>query len=337
MNGASRGRAPWRGPAALLAPRRGWRLLHDRHLFALAALLLLLTAFVEVLSPGSVTPDWVVATLVFAAPLGIIAAGQTLVILMGGIDLSVGTVATASLYIMATAAPHGVPEAILLGLGVGAFVGMLNGLGIAIFQVQPLIMTLGMSLVTEGVLNVFAQQTVAAGAVPVVPGVVRELGAGRILGAIPESLILWALLAIVIIVGLGRSGYGRLLYAVGTNRIACRLTGVKVWQVELLTYTITGLLSAVGGILLSGATGVADRGLVEPYLLPSVAAVVIGGTSIFGGAGGYSGTMIGALVLTVLAGLLTVMNAPAATGQILDGALILIVTTAYARVVNERS
>lgn len=149
--------------------------------------LLLLTALAEVLNPGSVTPEWAVATLVFAAPLGIIAAGQTLVILTGGIDLSVGTVATSSLHILATAAPHGVPGAILLGLGVGALVGLLNGLGIAIFQVQPLIMTLGMSLVTEGVLNVFAQQTVAAGGVPIVPGVIRELGAGRIFGLIPES------------------------------------------------------------------------------------------------------------------------------------------------------
>jgi ribose transport system permease protein len=304
---------------------------------ALAALLLLLTALVQVLNPGSVTPEWAVATLVFAAPLGIIAAGQNLVILTGGIDLSVGTVATASLYIMATEAPRGVPTAILLGLGVGAFIGLLNGLGIAIFQVQPLIMTLGMSLVVEGVLNVFAEKTVAAGAVPVAPSVIRELGAGRILGVIPQSLVLWALTAIVIIVGLRRSGYGRLLYAIGTNRIACRLSGVRVWQVELLTYAITGLLSAVGGILLSGATGVADRGLVEPYLLPSVAAVVIGGTSIFGGAGGYSGTIMGALILTILAGLLTVLNAPAATNQILNGALIMVVTTAYARVVNERS
>jgi len=335
MNPSLRGRTVWRRPAALTGPRATRRLLQDRPLLALTALLLLLTALVAILNPGSVTPEWAVATLVFAAPLGIIAAGQTLVVLSGGIDLSVGAVATASLYMMATAAPHGVPPAIVLGLGVGVLVGLLNGLGVAVFQVQPLIMTLGMSLVVEGVLNVFAEKTVAAGAVPVVPGVIRELGAGRILGVIPDSLILWALLAVVIIAGLARSGYGRVLYAVGTNRIACRLSGVRVWQVELVTYTIAGLLSAVGGMLLSGAIGLADRGLAEPYLLPSVAAVVIGGTSIFGGAGGYSGTIMGALILTILAGLLTVLNAPAATGQILNGALILLFTTAYARVVNE--
>jgi ribose transport system permease protein len=336
MNGTSDGRVTWRA-TIVTAPKSGPRLLQDRPLLALAALLLLLTSLVEVLSPGSVRLDWVVATLVFAAPLGIIAAGQTLVIITGGIDLSVGTVATTSLYVMATEVPHGVPQAILLGLGVGALVGLLNGLGVAIFKVQPLIMTLGVSLVTEGVLNVYAEHTVIAGAVPVVPSFIRGLGASRIVGVIPVSLILWTLLAIVIEVGLRRSGYGRLLYAIGTNRTACRLSGVRIWQVLLVTYTITGLLSGVGGILLSGATGVADRGLVEPYLLPSVAAVVIGGTSIFGGAGGYSGTIIGALILTILAGLLTVLNAPAATEQILNGGLILIVTAAFARVVSERS
>jgi len=198
-------------------------------------------------------------------------------------------------------------------------------------------MTLGMGLVVTGVLNVYAQQTVAAGAVPVVPDVIRQLGAGRLVGIVPNSLVLWTLLGVVIIVGLKRSGYGRLLYATGNNRIACRLAGVRVWQVLLVTYAVAGLLSALGGILLSGTTNVADRGLAEPYLLPSVAAVVIGGTSVFGGAGGYSGTMLGALILTIVAGLLVVVHAPAAIGQIVYGGIILVVAAAYSRVVNEQT
>lgn len=304
---------------------------------ALAALLLILTATVQVLTPGSVSADWVAATVIFAAPLGIIAAGQTFVILTGGIDLSIGTVATAAGYVMATQAPNGVGPAILIGLGVGVVVGLVNGLGVAVFQVQPLIMTLGMGLVATGILNVYAQQTTAAGAVPVVPDIIRNLGAGRIFGIIPNSLVLWTLLAIVIIVAMRRSGYGRLLYATGTNRIACRLAGVRVWQVLLVTYALAGLLGAVGGIVLSGTTNVADRGLAEPFLLPSVAAVVIGGTSVFGGAGGYSGTIMGALILTIVAGLLTQLSAPAEIGQIVYGAIILVVAAAYARVVNDRS
>jgi ribose transport system permease protein len=300
-------------------------------------LLVFLTALVDLASPGAVSPEWVAATLMFAAPLGLIAAGQTLVILTGGIDLSVGIVATAAGYVMATQSPGGVPQALAIGLAIGLAVGLLNGVGIAVFQVQPLIMTLGARLVATGVLNVYAQNTTAAGAIPIVPRIIRDLGAGRIAGIVPNSLVLWAIVALVIIVALRRSGFGRLLYATGTNRIACRLAGVRVWQVLLVTYTLAGALAALGGILLSGTTNVADRGLAEPFLLPSVAAVVIGGTSVFGGAGGYSGTVMGTLILTILAGLLTELHAPSEVGQIVYGAIILVVAAAYARVVNEQS
>ena len=335
MSGLLENEAPLRGFAARVAPN-GWRrFLQDRPLVALAILMLLLTCAVAIVSPGAVTPDWISATLLFAAPLGIIAAGQTLVILTGGIDLSVGTVATAALFVMATQTSSGDAGAILIGLSVGGVIGLISGIGIAVFQVQPLIMTMGMGLVAAGALNIYAQQTVTAQAIPIVPGVVRQLGAGGVLGVIPYSVVLWALLAAIIIIGLRRSGYGRLLYAIGNNRIACRLAGVRAWQVLLVTYTLAGLLSAAGGIVLSGTTNIADRGLAEPLLLPSVAAVVIGGTSVFGGAGGYSGTIMGALILTVLAGLLTVVSAPAAIELIVYGGIILVVAAAYARVVGE--
>ncbi len=324
------------GIVARIGPESARRIL-GRPLVALTLLLLLLTTLVDILSPGSVTPDWLAATLVFAAPLGFIAAGQTLVILTGGIDLSVGTTATMALYVMATQSPHGVESAIVMGLAVGLAIGIANGLGVAVFQVQPLIMTLGMGLVMEGVLNVYAQDTVAAGAIPVAPEIIRELGAARLFGILPFSTLLWAGVAAVLIVALRRSGIGRLLFAVGTNRVACRLSGVRVWQVLLVTYAATGVLSAMGGILLAGATNVADRGLAEPYLLPSVAAVAIGGTSVFGGAGGYSGTILGALILTLVTGLLTTLNAPGEVGQIVYGGIILVVAAAYARVINERS
>ena len=335
MSASVEGRASRRSLAALIAPN-GWRrFLQDRPLVALTGLMLLLTGLVGTLSPGAVSPDWIAATLTFAAPLGLIAAGQTLVILTGGIDLSVGVVATVAGYVMATQSPSGEVAAIVMGLGLGLLIGLINGFGIAIFQVQPLVMTLGMGLVATGVLNVYAQQTVAAGAVPVVPDVIRVLGASRLGGVVPNGLVLWAVLAVIIIVGLKRSGYGRVLYATGNNRVACRLSGVRVWQVLLVTYALAGLLSAVGGIVLCGVTNVADRGLAEPYLLPSVAAVVIGGTSVFGGAGGYSGTFLGAIILTIVAGLLVVIHAPAAIGQVVYGGIILVVAASYARVTSD--
>jgi ribose transport system permease protein len=104
----------------------------------------------------------------------------------------------------------------------------------------------------------------------------------------------------VIILGLRYSGFGRLIYAVGDNVMACRLAGVRTWQVLLAVYALCGALSAAAGILLVGFNDAADLGIATPFLLPSVAAVVIGGTSIFGGVGGYAGTILGALILTVI-------------------------------------
>jgi ribose transport system permease protein len=321
----------------LLAPN-GWRRLpQDRPLVPLVLLLLLLTGAVDIVSPGSVTPDWVSATLIVTVPLGIIAAAQTLVILTAGIDLSVGVVGTTACYVTASLSSHGTAEALVIGLGIALLIGVISGIGIGVFQVQPIIMTLGMGLVATGVLNVYAEQITTAGVVPVVPAFVRTVGAGHLLGGIPNIVILWIVLGAVIIGVLGRTGYGRLVYAIGDNRTACRLAGVKVWQVLLVTYALSGFLAGLGGVMLSGATNVADRGLVEPFLLPSVAAVVIGGTSVFGGSGGYAGTMLGAVILTVLSGLLVVLHASSAIEQIVNGGIILVVVAIYVRMIRERS
>jgi ribose transport system permease protein len=164
-----------------------------------------------------------------------------------------------------------------------------------------------------------------------VPDFVRELAVGNLIGqAIPKSILLWGPVAALILLGLRYSGYGRMLYAVGDNPIACRLAGVRVWQVLLVTYVLCSLLAAIGGVLYVGVINAADLQLVSPYLLPSVAAVVIGGTSIFGGIGGYSGTILGAIILVVLDSLLTLLDASQAVKQILYGTIILGLAWLYA-------
>ena len=137
--------------------------------------------------------------------------------------------------------------------------------------------------------------------------------------------------AALIILGLRYSGYGRALYAVGDNLVAARLAGIRVWQVLLLVYVLCGMLSALAGMLLLGFNNAPDLGLAAPFLLPSVAAVVIGGTSILGGYGGYAGTILGALILTILDSLLTILNATAAVKQMLYGGIILGLAWLYAR------
>jgi ribose transport system permease protein len=298
-------------------------------------LVLLLVVFIggiEISRPGTVNATWISNALLFAAPLGILAAGQTLVMLTGGIDLSVAAIATGSAYVMATNASLGGFLAVTLGLLIGVVVGAINGLGIAVLGVQPLVMTLGTGLMTGGILTVYSQQMLASQ--PRVPDFVQMLGAGKLFGFVPFDLFLWAPIAFLMIFGLARSGFGRLLYAVGDNREACKLAGVRVWQVLLADYVLCGLFAAIAGIVLVGGTNAADLSLADVYLLPSVAAVIIGGTSIFGGRGGYSGSIIGALILTVLTSLLTLLDASEPIKQILYGAIILLLAAVYARLTD---
>jgi ribose transport system permease protein len=212
-------------------------------------------------------------------------------------------------------------------------VGLVNGVGVGIFRVHPLIMTISTSLIVSGLVNVYARANITGGTR--VPPEISYLGGQTLLGFLPNNLVVFVPLAVVILVALHRSGYGRLLYAVGDNQVAARLAGVRVGQVLLVLYVISGLLAGLAGLIYAGVIGSATGRLVDPYLLPSVAAAVIGGTSIFGGRGGYAGSIVGALILTVLVTMLNVLQAPEAVRQILFGAIILAVAAAYTRITQE--
>ena len=322
--------------APALEPRDGtvrvartW--LRDRPLVPLLLLLAGLVGLLEIAQPGIVSANWVASTMRFAIPLAILAACQTLTMLTGGIDLSVAVVASMSAYVMATTnSEFGWLGASLIALVPAAVVGLINGIGVGFFRVHPLIMTISMSLVVSGAVNVYSRSNITGGTR--VPSEITDLGGQSLLGFLPNSLIVFIPLAIIILVALRRSGYGRLLYAVGDNEVASRLAGVRVGWVLMLLYVISGLLAGVAGLIYAGVIGSATGRLVDPFLLPSVAATVIGGTSIFGGRGGYAGSIVGALILTVLVTFLNVMQAPEAVRQILFGAIILAVAAAYTRI-----
>lgn len=316
-------------------PGNGWRrVLRDRPLIPLLILLLLLITILQVAQPGIVSADWVSSTIRFAIPLAILAAAQTLTMLTAGIDLSVAAIASMSAYIIATQSPEQGPlVAVLIALAACAVAGLVNGIGVGVFRVHPLIMTLGMSLVVLGLVTVYQRIMVSAGSR--VPEAIAWLGGGTSLGGVPNSLLIFVPLATLILVGLRRSGFGRLLYAVGDNEVASRLAGVRIWQVLTVLYVLSGLMAGLAGLVLAGLTNAASATLADRYLLPSVAAAVIGGTSIFGGRGGYAGTIVGALILTVLTTLLTVLSMPEPVRQILFGLIILAVAAAYTRITEE--
>ncbi len=327
--------------AAVAASGRGraaaaWRTtLRDRPIIPLIGLLALLVLAIEAADFGIVTPEWAGVIVRASIPLAILAGCQTLTMLTGGIDLSVASVASMAGFVTATLvnSPGGVAQGIVVVLVAAALVGLVNGVGVGIFRVHPLITTLGMSFVVDGLANVWQLQTVQTGAG--VPPVLRTMGSGIVGDVVPYSLVVFVPLAAAIMLGLRRTGYGRLLFAIGDNPVAARLSGVRSWQVLVVLYVISALMAAVAGLLISGLTNTASVTLVDTSLLPSVAAAVIGGTSIFGGRGGFGGTMVGALILTVLSALITVLGMPEPTNQVVFGSIIVIVAAAYTRATSE--
>jgi ribose transport system permease protein len=254
--------------------------------------------------------------------------------LTGGIDLSVGYVASMSGFVVATWVhqPGGWVVGVGVALGAAALAGLVNGIGVGVFRVHPLIVTLGMGLIVLGFSNVWQLETVQTGSG--VPAEIRTIGVGLAFDLIPNNLVIFVPIAVALIVGLRRTGYGRMLYAIGDNPVAARLSGVRSWQVIVVLYVISAVLAAIAGLMQEGLSNTASVTLVQVYLLPSVAAAVIGGTSIMGGRGGYSGTIVGALILTVLAGFLSIVL-PEPWRQIVFGSIVVLVAAAYTRVTAE--
>ncbi|PZQ97230.1 MAG: ABC transporter permease [Cereibacter sphaeroides] len=305
----------------------------DNPLIPLILLLFGLVAVLEIMQPGIVNSRWLGNTVKVAIPLAMLAACQTLTMLTGGIDLSAGTVATISAFATATLSPLiGVPAAIAVALGVGLLIGLINGFGVAVCRVHPLIMTLGTSLIASGCLLVYQRFVIATGTK--IPDFLVWLGTGRSFG-LPNGLVLFIPFATAVILLQRRTGFGRLLYALGSNETAARLSGVRRWQVYLSLYALSGSIASLTGLVYLGVVKVPSLSLALPMDLPSVAAAVVGGTSIFGGRGGYGGTIVGALILTVLATMLTLMQIPEGGRRILFGLIILAVTALYVRLTNQ--
>lgn len=316
------------------AMARFGRFLGDNPIIPLIFLLLLLVGTLEFMRPGIVNERWIGNTIKFAIPLAMLAACQTLTMLTGGIDLSASVAATISAFVMATQVPLvGVPLAICIGLVPAILIGLVNGFGVAACRVHPLIMTLGTGLIATGCLQVYQRFVIASGSI--VPDSLAWLGTGRTWG-MPNALVLFVPFALLILWAQRRTGFGRLLYALGANETAAKISGVRSWQVFLALYALSGLIAGVAGLLYVGLIKAPSLSLANPLLLPSVAAAVIGGTSIFGGRGGYGGTILGALILTVLGTLLTLMQIPEGARRILFGLIILAVTTIYIRLTNQR-
>ncbi len=317
------------------AARPGWRVrLAEQPTLVLAIVFVVLYAVTAWQDDSLLRVAGVRSILLLAAPLAVFAASQTLCMLTGGIDLSIAMTANLAAYVAATESGRGTVPALAFAFGVGIAVGLVNGIAIGVFRVNPLIMTLGMASVLLGIVTVGLRGWLA-GSTNVLD-VVRQVGSQTLIGPLPKNIVVWAVIALLLVLGLRSSGLGRMIYAVGDNQIACRLAGVRVWQVLLAVYVMSGLLAAIGGLLFSGTTGSVGVDQTNSYLLPAVAATVIGGTSILGGTGGYSGTILGALILTVLNRLLLRLDVSEAFRQMLYGLIVLALAWLYVRLTGQK-
>ncbi len=265
--------------------------------------------------------------------LGIIAAGQTLVIISGGegIDLSIGAVVTLTAiitYSIVSGRNENVLPALLAVLVVGAAIGFLNGAGIAFLKISPLVMTLGMAGVVSGLILVITQGNVSGSVAPIMTDLIAR---PNILKIIPGAIVIWIIFGLLMWLLLERTTFGKHLFAIGTNRVTARLSGVNVTRMVLGTYALAGLLAGLGGFLVVGNTGVVHIRIGDPFLFPSIAAVAVGGTLLSGGKGSYWGTMAGALVLTLITSLLTTMQMPESVRRMVLGATLLIMISIYGR------
>jgi ribose transport system permease protein len=313
------------------------RILTDQPVIVLSVVFVVFYLATAAVDPSLLTSGGVRSILLLACPLALFAAGQTLAFLTGGIDLSVTMIANLAAYVAATQSGAGPVVALGAALLAAVVVGAVNGIGVGVFRVHPLIMTIGMSSVLLGVVSVgLASGGFLSGAARVLP-LLREIGGGSLIGPVPLNALVWVAVGALLIYGLHRSGLGRNIYAVGDNAEASRLSGVRGWQVLIATYVIIAVLAALAGLVISGTSGSVGPSQSNVFLLPSIAAAVIGGTSILGGYGGYAGTIVGALILTVLNRLLLALDVGRDVQQIVYGLIVLALAWAYVAVSGQRS
>jgi len=293
--------------------------------------LLLLVVFSSLVSPTFLRPQNLVNILNPAAALGMVAIGQTFVILTGrgGLDLSVASV-MATVAVIAAAYTRGqdtllLPAAIIC-LSFGVLVGMINGGLVTKLRVPPIMATLGMMIILQGVRFIYTKGIPEG----TYPPLLRFLGTGFV-GFVPTSVLSLSAMMIIAVLVLNKTVFGRQLYAVGGNINAAILSGYNTDLILILVYIISGVAASIGGLYLAGWIGVADNWVGQGYEVDSIAAVVMGGTSFEGGRGGVFGTIAGVLILVILYNLVLLLHLPVQTQYMVKGGVIIFAASFYVR------
>jgi ribose/xylose/arabinose/galactoside ABC-type transport system permease subunit len=278
--------------------------------------------FTYIVAPNFFSTSSIFNVLRQAGILGIVTLGQGLVLLVAGVDLSVGATMAASLVLLAELSQGGggsVPLALIAVLALGAAIGALNGGLITQRNVPPFVATLGMAAVVEG------SRLAYTGGIPSgnIPEVLRPLGLGGF-GPVPYGFMLWAVLAIVLWFVATRTTYGRKIYATGSSEEVSRRAGIKVGVITFSAYVVGGLLASIAGLVLSAYVGYVDPSVGAGYTLDSVAAAVVGGVAFTGGKGTVRGMAIGVLFITALLNLVIALDIDPNLQFVVRGVVIIV-------------
>lgn len=286
------------------------------------ALLLVTVIIFGAVSPASFSSGHLLNILRQTAPLGVVAIGQTLVLLTGGIDLSLGAVISLT-NVVAASLMMGRNENILITvfftLAIAALIGFINGLTILKVKIPPFLVTMAMSLVIEGCYMVYTKGSPKGN----IAGGFRIISDGW-LGPLPLAGLIWVGTWLIFAFFLYRTTWGRKVYASGGNPQAAYLSGVKTNTITITAYVLSSVLAGVAGLMISAYIGVASVGVGNIYTLNSIAATVIGGTSFAGGSGGLAGTFAGVLIMSLLQSMMTMLNIPEAGKFVSQGLVIAI-------------
>lgn len=298
-------------------------------------LLVVMLIIAEIFLPGYLSFTHMSGMLRLAAFMGLAAIGQTFAILTGGIDLSIEFVISFS-YIIAAQVMMGdnknILAALIIVLIFGIVVGIINAAGICLLNVQPFIMTLGVGSVLHGGYMIYTKGAPKGNSAPLVSAISNE----NFLGSISGIVIIWIILAIIIGIVLKKTPFGRKIYAVGSNPTASRFSGINTKLIIFSVYIISAVAAAITGFFLIGYTGMSYLDAGSSYGISAIAAVVIGGTAITGGRGSYTGTMAGAIIMTILEDFLNAVNIPQAGRLMVQGIIILLLVLMYAREKEKR-
>ncbi|GGF35299.1 ABC transporter permease [Aliidongia dinghuensis] len=303
----------------------------DRAVATAFACILVVLLVGSLYSSNFLSADYLLQQLQVASFLAMASTGLMIVILLGQIDLSVPWVMTVGAMMSTAAAgwgPAGVWVAIPFGILCGMLFGLVNGIGVAYLRVPSMIFTLGTNAVAQGLMIL---RTGGAAPQDMATGAMRDLATGRTLLGIPNAVWIWVLVGAATVFTLKRTVFGRAVYAIGNSERAAYLSGSSTRRITVLAFMLSGALSAFGGVLLAGYSTKAYQGMGDPYLLPAIAAVVLGGTSILGGRGTYLGTVAGVVLITLLQSILSIMQIEEAIRQIVYGVTIILMLLLYGR------